>query len=484
MKALELAFRICPMPMLLVDSNGKVAMSSEDFDRMFEFKPGELIGQLVDILVPHEMREAHPQLRQAFLRKPAKRDMGRGRDMSGVTKTGRVFPLELGLHPIKLDGEQFAIVAAIDISQRKAMEARIHAILNASASAIVLSDETGQIVFVNTVALGLFGYSSEELLGKSVECLVPERARTAHPVYRRSYMEKQEVRPMGLGNRLYAQTRSGAEVPIEIALTPVETQEGHLVMSTINNLTERVAAEREMEAKARELEQLNTDLSSFANSASHDLKAPLSSITGLLRLCLEDLEEGDLDEVAANLKEAAEISQRGAEKVENVLEIARASRQKLKRVAIDLNAEVLAIWRDLTASLNAAPELLLELEHDDPVITEKPTLITILENLLSNAVRYGDPAKERHEIQVRTHTRDGALVITVADNGLGISEDNIARVFDMFERLDDRSGDGLGLSLVRKQVERLNGSIAVRSTEGDGAEFCVTLPIQQGEHEA
>lgn len=484
MKPLELAFKICPMPMLLVDGGGKIVLSSEDFDQMFEYETGELIGQSVDRLVPDSVRDAHPQLRQAYLRKPAKRDMGRGRDMSGVTKSGRVFPLELGLNPITMEGEQFAIVAAIDISQRKAMEARIRAILNASASAIVLSDDSGKIVFVNTVALRLFGYSSEELLGQSVECLVPERARVAHPVYRRSYMEKQDVRPMGLGNRLYAQTSDGSEVPVEIALTPVETQEGKLVMCTIIDLTERVSAEQEMEAKALELEQLNIDLSSFANSASHDLKAPLSSISGLLRICIEDLEEGEVEEVAANLAEAAEISRRGAQKVENVLQIARAGQQKLDRVAIDLESKVRAIWRDLTASLKHPPELELDLNHGKTLVMEKPTLTTILDNLLSNAIRYGDATKDRHVVRVTSRNVNSDFELVVADNGLGITEENLKRVFEMFERLDERSGDGLGLALVRRQVERLNGSITVESTKGEGAEFRIFIPIQAEEEDA
>ena len=481
MKTLEFAFEICPVPMLLVDQAGTIVLTSEPFDQIFGYEPKELVGQAVEVLVPETAREQHAEVRAAFFRLPAKREMGRGRDLSGVAKDGRIFPLELGLNSVEVEGKCFALVTALDISHRKAMEARIQAVLDASASAVVLCDAEGAIVFANRAALLLFGYCFDELSGQPVEALIPDRHPIAHPVYRRSFMQKVETRPMGQGRRLYARARNGDEVPVEIALTPVETHEGNMVMCTMIDLSERVAAERAMEAKAGELEQLNLDLSRFANSASHDLKAPMSSLAGLIRLCLEDLKDGDLDEVRGNLREAEEISRRGIEKVESVLAIARVGNQTLEYQDMCVRDEIRATWRDLTASTEAAPELTLDLRHRDPVRVEAQSLRTILENLLSNAARYVDADKAAPAVRVSSEIRSGALCMSVEDNGVGIDPENLPRLFRMFERLDQRSESGLGLALVRRQLDRLGGSIDVTSTPGEGTAFRFEIPIEAEE---
>lgn len=358
MRELGTALKVCPMPLLLVDPSGRIAMANGPLEQLFEYGPGALTDALVECLVPDDISKGHPRLRETFLKTPVKRAMGRGRDLNGVTRTGRIIPLELGLDPVVIGGEHYALVAALDISERKAMEA-------------------------------------------------------------------------------------------------------------------------EREEKNRELELLNTELSSFANSASHDLKAPLSSITGLLCICLEDLEDADIEEARRNLERAMEISRRSADKVENVLAIARAGRDSIPVEAFAIRAEIAAIWRDLTAAMTSPPELRLDLRHGDPVLTERPTFNMIMDNLLSNAIRYADAGKANNYIRISSAVEGGQLRMTVADNGLGIAAEHLPRVFRMFERLDERSGDGMGLSLVRKQIERLKGEISAESREGAGSAFTFVLPLAQ-----
>ena len=358
MRELDTALKVCPMPLLLVDPTGRILMANAPLEALFDYAPGTLSGAPVECLVPEELRSRHPGLRTAYLRRPVKQVIGRRRDLNGVSRTGRTIPLELGLDPVEINGVTHVLVAALDISERKAMEV-------------------------------------------------------------------------------------------------------------------------EREQKNRELEALNTELSSFANSASHDLKAPLSSITGLLSICIEDLDGADAGEVRHNLNRALEISRRSAAKVENVLAIARAGRQFIPAEAFPIGAEIAAIWRDLTSAMTAPPELTLDLHHGDPVRTERPTFNMIMDNLLSNAIRYADAVKTRHRIRIASTRKGGTLWMSVADNGLGIAKEHLPRVFNMFERLDDRSGDGMGLSLVRKQIERLGGRISAESREGAGTEFTFSLPLAQ-----
>lgn len=471
----RLAFDISPVPMLLASDDGKVVLANARFLDLFEYDSETLIGKSVEELVPPDIRAHHPQLRQAYHRTPVKREMGATRDLNGVTQSGRIIPLELGLEPVSEGEETFALVVAIDIRQRRSHEKRMHLAMDAAASAMVMVDENGVIVFVNRAASRLFGYDESDLLGQRVEMLVPEEFRIAHPVYTNGFMSDSKARSMALGRDLFARRRDGGRFPVEIALTPVDGPTGKLVMSTIVDLSERVAAAEKAERQNKELEALNEELSHFAYSASHDLKAPLSTITGLLNMCIEDLQEGALDEVQANLNRALRVSGRSADKIERILEIARAGRSSVESELIPLEQLIMDIWLDLTGG-NSAARLVLDLDAAPSIFAEAATLNVIAENLLSNALRYADAEKPEHVIRVSSRVAADEALISVADNGVGIPPEFQAKVFMMFERLDSLSGDGLGLALVKKQIDRLGGKITLESTVGEGSTFSVSLP--------
>lgn len=473
----KLAFEISPVPMLLVSSRGEILLSNPLLDDLFEYEPQELLGQNVEVLVPDRIKEHHPVLRDAYSKAPTKRQMGQGRELTGITQTGRVIPLELGLDSVTIDGEVYTLLVAIDIRQRKQHEGYMHLAMDAAASAMIMVDQQGLVIFSNNAAMALFGYEESELLNQPVERLVPQDIQRAHPVYRDSFMNSSQSRPMGKEKDLFALHREGHLIPVEIALTPVETPSGKMVMSTIIDLTERVAAERESVIKSDELARVNHELSQFAYSASHDLKAPLSSIVGLLRLCLEDLDDGNVDEVRENLERCLQVSDRSAGKIEGVLKIARAGIDEAVFEPVNLEQIIREIWLDLTGVNERGIQLLLGLKHVDPVIIEPETFKVILENLLSNAIRYGDDKKPKHCIEVKTHEDESSIRLMVLDNGVGIPHAKQHAVFDMFKRIDERSGDGLGMTLVKKQVDRLGGEITFTSTEGEGTEFTVSLPL-------
>lgn len=473
----KLAFEISPVPMLLVSSRGKILLSNALLNDLFEYEPQKLLGQNVDILVPDSVKKHHPVLRDAYFKLPTKRQMGQGRDLTGITQAGRVIPLELGLDSVNIDGEVCALLVAIDIQQRKQHEGRMHLAMDAAASAMIMVDLQGQVVFVNKAAMALFGYEEDELLNQPVERLVPKDIQRVHPVYRDSFMSSNQSRPMANEKELFALHREGHLIPVEIALTSVETPHGKMVMSTIIDLTERVAAGRESAMKSEELARVNHELSQFAYSASHDLKAPLSSIVGLLSLCLEDLNDGNVEEVRENLEKCLQVSDRSAKKIEGVLKIARVGSDDTVFESVNLAQIVREIWLDLTGVNQKDIQLSLELKHADPVFIEPQAFKVILENLLSNAIRYGDDIKPEHCIEVKTDQDESSLHLMVSDNGIGIPCAKQHVVFDMFKKIDDRSGDGLGMTLVKKQVDRLGGSITFMSTEGEGTEFTVSLPL-------
>lgn len=476
----KLAFDVSPMPLLLASADGVIRLTNRGLDDLFEYGRGELVGQPVEVLVPDSVRAHHPELRHAYLRVPTKRSMGRGRDLTGVTKSGASIVLELGLDPVKVGDETWALVSALDIRARKAHDERMRIALDAAASAMVMVDEEGSIRFVNRATLSLFGYAEEELIGRTIECLVPESTRRAHTVYRGSFLGVNKARPMGLGASLYARHKSGRSIPVEIALTPVQTPDGRMVVATVIDLTAQLEAEQALTRKAEELAAMNTELSHFAYSASHDLKAPLSTVAGLLTLCIDDLAEGRGDEVTTNLETAIDIVHRSSTKIESILTVARAGRDPLAPESFPIAPEIEAIWTDLTHRVARAPRLETDLEvgPDGLVTVERKTLNIIVENLASNAIRYADAAKPERWVRIAVRQDADGLRLVMTDNGIGIPAEGLPLVFQMFKRIDDRSQDGLGLTLVRKHIERLGGSIAVTSTQGTGTEFTVHLPAR------
>ncbi|PQO43772.1 sensor histidine kinase [Blastopirellula marina] len=465
---------ICPIAIMLVSSAGKILRSNRRLDDLFGYATNELRGQSVEVLVPLDVRPYHSDLRNAFFEVPTSRRMGTGRDLHGVRKDGTMIPVEIGLDPIQIDEEVMAIVSVLDIRERKKNEAMILRALNAAASAMIQVDEHGAIELVNNKACQLFGYRHDEMIGRPIEILVPKRFRRKHSVYRASYNNDRYARNMGEGRDLFGIRKDGSEFPIEIGLTPVEEMEGKSTMATIIDITDRKSKESDIAQKAKQLERLNEELSQFAYSASHDLKAPLASIAGLLYVCESDLELGDYEEVQSNVVKAQALAQRLAARIEVVLSLAKSDMVSIDWEEIDVEQRFETIWASLE---NQQVRLETDFSHEKPVYSIPVRFDVTLENLLSNAIKYQDPQQKEGVVRVKTWTDGDRFCLSVGDNGAGIPAEYHNRVFKLFQRFshDDKTGSGIGLALAKKYITQLGGEIRFESTKGNTV-FTVVLP--------
>jgi len=257
-RRLQLIVEAAPNAVVMIDRSGEIVMVNAQAERVFGYSRAELVGQPVEMLVPERFRGHHPELRAAFFVDPRPRPMGAGRDLYGLKKDGSEFPIEIGLNPIETDDGTMVLSAIVDITERKAAEAalreseqRFRLVVEAAPNAMVMSDQAGQILMVNTEAERLFGYSRAELVGQPVEMLVPERFRGHHPGLRAAFFVDPRPRPMGAGRDLYGLKKDGSEFPVEIGLNPIETDNGTMVLSAIVDITERKAADQAL----RESEQ-------------------------------------------------------------------------------------------------------------------------------------------------------------------------------------------------------------------------------------
>ena len=478
----RIAVEACPTPLMLVAQDGVIVLTNRRFDSLFGYHEQALWGRSVDLLVPEEIREAHPELRQAFFEVPTSRDMGTGRDLFGVRKDGEKIPVEIGLDPIQSDGTTLVMVSVLDIRERKAGETKIRRALDAASSAMVMINEHGRIELVNEQTGMMFGYEPKDLLGLAIEVLVPERYRRKHTVFRVSYQNTRDRRDMGVGRDLFGRRKDGTEFPVEIGLTPIDGIDGRLIMATVIDITERKLTEESIRRKNEELERLNRELSEFAYSASHDLKSPLSSMVGLLDLITGDLDSGDHEEAQFNLKRARDLGSRLAGRIEDMLTLAKSDRQDDGWAELSVCDEVATVWQILQNGAETEIRFSTRFDHADPLRTVPARFHIVLENLLSNAIKYRDPRKVEHQIRVETWDQGDRFHLAVRDNGVGIPEQYQGTVFQLFKRIADSSepGNGVGLALVKKNVLRLGGDVTVESSE-EGSTFTVVLPRQHEE---
>jgi PAS domain S-box-containing protein len=260
-------FRFSPDAVIVTDRQGNILQANEQTERLFGYTRGELVGQPVEILMPERFRSIHPGHRTKYSAEPHTRPMGAGLELYGQRKDGSEFPVDIMLSSVETP-EGIVILSVVrDISVRKRAEdalrrseAQLRAIFEHSPDAIIGTDARGKIVEVNEQVEKFFGYGRGELIGKPIEMLMPERFRGKHPTYRSDYQHTPRTRPMGIGLELFGLRKDGAEFPVDIMLSPVDTPEGKMVLSVIRDLSEKKRAQEELERREREKRYLEEEL--------------------------------------------------------------------------------------------------------------------------------------------------------------------------------------------------------------------------------
>ena len=223
----------------IVDSGGRIVTLNTQLEELFGYTRSDLVGRPVEYLVPPRFRADHPRHRWDYAVDPRARPMGAGRDLFAVRGDGSEFAAEVSLSSLLTPDGILVSVAIRDVSERKKVEERFRRFVESAPDAIVIARSDGTIVLVNAQTEDLFGYPREELLGATVEILVPEAFREKHPDRRQAYEADRRVRSMGIGLELHGRRKDGTEFPVEISLSSLESDGEMLVSSAIRDLTER-----------------------------------------------------------------------------------------------------------------------------------------------------------------------------------------------------------------------------------------------------
>ena len=242
-KLTEITFHLivdsAPNAVLLVNQEGKIAYVNKQCESLFGYSSSEMIGMPVEMLIPEPFRKGHVPLRRKYMHASVMRRMGEGRELYGLRKDGTICPLEIGLNPLVLVDGTWVLATIIDISERKRAEDRFRKIVNSAPNAMILVNQAGFITLVNQQALIMFGYSEADMVGKKMEMLLPERYRGHHGALRDGFFANPQTRNMGVGRDLFARRKDGSEIPVEIGLNPVQTEEGIVAVASIIDITAR-----------------------------------------------------------------------------------------------------------------------------------------------------------------------------------------------------------------------------------------------------
>ena len=368
----------------------------------------------------------------------------------------------------------------MSLDPRLASERRLRAAVESSPSGILMTDAEGRIVLVNREVERLFGYPREELLGKSVDVLVPSHAREPHAGLRRGFLADAKIRAMGHGRELYGLRKDGIEVPIEIGLTPVHTEEGMFVVSSIVDIGARKEAEaerRRLEDQLRQAQKLEA-IGTLAGGIAHDFNNLLGAIVGYAELIGNVVkEEGRVHEDLRDLLKAAD---RGRRLVEHILTFSR--RQEVARRPVALSGVVQEVAKLLRVTLPASIEIRLLVHPGVPqVLADTTSIHQVLMNLGTNAAHAMptggtlsillEPFYVRDSMaRSRTDLREGPYALmVVTDTGTGMDPETRSRVFEPFftTRLPG-TGTGLGLAMVHGLMRDHDGAVDLESELGRG----------------
>lgn len=402
----------------------------------------------------------------------------------------------------------------------------LDALFEHATEGIIICNERGIITMINPAGTATFGYDQDELLGQSIDVLLPKRVRDGHHKLRESYNENPAPRKMGEGRDLFGARKDGSEIMVAVSLSPFETTQGKFVMAFVVDITSRkrnesdlLIAHEQLRQSADAIQQLNRELedkvqerteeladaiqqlaeskrevmlalekerelnelkSRFVTMASHEFRTPLGTILSSASLIgkyetneHQTKREKHIDRIKAAVSNLTEI-------LNDFLSLEKLEEGVVRCQMVRINGKQLLTETidDLKGISRNGQTIELVYEGNEEIFADPQLMKNILINLVSNAIKY---SKDDGQITVSSAVTSERFELNIADRGIGIPLEDQKNIFDRFFRATNAGniqGTGLGLNIVKKYVELMDGSISFVSSE-EGTTFTVSLPQNQ-----
>jgi hypothetical protein len=463
-----------PSAIVMIDAEGTIVLVNSQTESLFGYRRSELVGQPVEVLVPEPFQRDHVAKRSKFIEQPQPRLMGKGRDLFARHKNGSEFPVEIGLNPVRTDDGLFVLSTIIDISERKRLEQSVQTerdfaegLIETAHAIVLFLDPAGRIVRFNTFMEDLSGYRLEEVKGRDwFETFVPERERER--IWKVFVGVLNGIPAAGTVNAIL--TKSGAEREIAWWDKVFRDDSSNVVgvLAIGHDITPLKEAQRRA-VQAERLAAIGQMIAGLAHESRNALQR-IQACAEMLELELED--NPDLLALVQRIQNAQDGLNRLFEEVRSY-----AGPMKLDRTQCDLSR----VWREawgLLADARRGRQCSLREEIrgvDLKCTVDAFRLVQVFRNLLENSLSAcADPAEIVIACAHVSHDQKDYLEVAVRDNGPGLNQEQMARVFEPFYTTKTK-GTGLGMPIAQRIVRVHGGEIEVGHPPR-GAEFKIRLP--------
>lgn len=460
-----------PDAMIISDKNGTIVLINKQTETLFGYERDELIGRPIEVLIPGDFRAKHAGHRTHYFAEPKVRSMGAGLELFAIRKDGIQFPVEISLSPLQTEEGMLVSAAIRDITERKKLDEKFRSLLNSAPDATVIVNEEGIIEMINYRTESLFGYSRDEMIGQPVEILIPIDLRQKHVHHRADYIKMPRVRAMGAGIELNAVKKNGTTFPVEISLSPIQTEEGILVSASVRDISLRKELQDELKKSTMEME-------AFTYSVSHDLRAPLRGIIGFTAILEEDYVNKLDDEAKRITSVIKHNTMKMGHLIDDLLTFSRIGKKEVVKTHSDSQAIVDEIVQESLQQNKSDNKPIFHIHPLPPVKADMNTLRQVWINLISNAIKYS-ATKKNPRIEIGSYSENAHTVFYIKDNGVGFDDQYKDKLFKVFQRLhgpDEFEGTGVGLALVEKIITKHDGKVWAEGKENEGACFYFSLP--------
>jgi two-component system sensor kinase FixL len=474
---------------VVIDAHGLVQVYNAACERLFGYRPEEIIGRNVKLLMPNPYHAEHDGYLANYRNTGKKQIIGIGREVVGQRKDLTTFPMYLSVGEGELNSRRIFVGIIHDLTQRnladdavKEREARMRSILDTVPDAIVLIDEQGTVESFSSAATRLFGYSSEDVVGRNVKMLMPTPYREQHDGYLAHYRDTGERRVIGKGRIVVGMRRDGSTFPMELAVGEVTGGKRRMFTGFVRDLTERHGTELRLQELQSELLHASrlSAMGQMSAALAHELNQPLAAIMNYVKAARRLLATaGDESKAVTSAREAVghageQILRAGAiiQRLRDFVE-----KRDHERTSESLNKTVEeAIALGFVGAAHSNIKVDLQLDPTTPmVVIDKIQIQQVLINLIRNAMEAMAGAPTRILTLATGFESEAFAQVIIRDTGPGLSPEVMMKLFQPFVTTKDK-GMGIGLTISQSIIEAHGGQLSVLKDDIPGAAFRILLP--------